>query len=173
MSRNSLPLLILDLDETLVHSIRKDDPMLDMVPFNWIGHPDVMETEHHWVKKRPWLDEFLDFAKGAYRIAVWTVATEDYAMSILDRIMDSVTLEFVKTRKDCMFRGSGYVKPVSSLEGYDFDDIYIVDDKPDVIDGVHPININMANLIVIKPFFGSDKDQELKETARELWSRYR
>ena len=167
MSRDSLPLLILDLDETLVHSIRKDDPMLDMVPFDWIGHPDVMETEYHWVKKRPWLDEFLDFAKGAYRIAVWTVATEDYSKPILDRIMGPVTLEFVKTRKDCKLRGSDYVKPVGSLNGYHSDDIYIVDDKPDVV------VMDAGNLISIKPFFGSDKDQELKETARELWSRYR
>jgi len=70
---NPRPLLILDLDETLIFSSPQDDN--SRYDFGIPGHQVV---------KRPGLDNFLSLVAKHFILAVWSSPTEDYLMKIKD-----------------------------------------------------------------------------------------
>ena len=61
------PLVILDVDETLLHAT---ETRLALAP-------DFMVAEYY-VYRRPGLNEFLNSASEDYRLAIWSSATEGY-----------------------------------------------------------------------------------------------
>lgn len=67
-----LPLLILDLDETLVFGVRTP---LDRPPHLWVAP--------YAIYRRPHLDEFVARVRLAYQLAVWTSATASYAAPVV------------------------------------------------------------------------------------------
>lgn len=86
-------LLILDLDETLIHSTTTPN------------------AKHHFsvgpyaVFKRPSLDDFLHFCNAHFDIAIWTSSTEDYAQGIVAQILPpSVDIVFLWSRDRCVRR---------------------------------------------------------------------
>lgn len=60
-------LLILDLDETLIHASRK---VLDR-------KADFEVFDYH-IYKRPFLDEFLQKVKSNFMLAIWSSASDEY-----------------------------------------------------------------------------------------------
>lgn len=74
--------LVLDLDETLVHSSFDYLPDADLVlPVEVQGI-----TQEVYVRKRPGLDEFLEFVGKHYEVGVFTASVIKYADAVLDRI---------------------------------------------------------------------------------------
>jgi carboxy-terminal domain RNA polymerase II polypeptide A small phosphatase len=90
------PLLILDLDETLVHARETapaDRPPCDFTVFSFP------------VWRRPHLAEFLLTAGAWFDLALWTAATPPYAQAIVERIIPAeLPLRFVWTRAECTRR---------------------------------------------------------------------
>ena len=78
-------LLLLDLDETLIHSeeFPRTQPSTKEFDFK-VG----FEGEPYWYmsKKRPFLDEFIKFAFENFDVGVCTASTEDYATIVLENI---------------------------------------------------------------------------------------
>ena len=70
------PLLILDLDETLLWATPNEPPTHDFRAF------------HYYVTKRPHLDVFLASAFDWFDVAVWTSSGEHYAEAVVDRLLD-------------------------------------------------------------------------------------
>ena len=156
------PLIILDIDETLVHT--------ESVPLEYEKHYDYdskfkgLGKSHYYTKKRPFLDQFLDYAYANFDVAIWTAAGEDYAREILKniRVLES-SLKFFYTRDNCTIKlsydYSDYygVKNLNKLKkkGYNLDRVLIVDDKSETA-----VN-NYSNLIQIKPFTDDLNDAEL------------
>lgn len=156
------PLLILDIDETLIHT--------ESVPLEYEMHYDYdfkfkgLGKSFYYTKKRPYLDQFLDYAYENFDIAIWTASGEDYAREILKniRVLES-SLKFFYTRDNCTIKlsydYSDYygVKNLNKLrkKGYDLDRVIIVDDKSETA-----VN-NYSNLIQIKPFTDDVNDTEL------------
>lgn len=154
------PLLILDLDETLIYSTTEltKDEICDFV----IG-------EEFYVKKRPFVDEFLIEMSEHFELAVWTAATRDYGSIIVKELFhkNNLELQFFHSREKCVERS--YIK---SMYDYLPQRYYIKDlkkikklfnlDKVLMIDDLHiSLERNYGNLIKIKPFQGDIEDNQL------------
>lgn len=72
---NPNPLLILDLDETLIHATEEH---LD------IAHDFVVGP--YFIYRRPYLEKFLYGAAELYRLAVWSSSSFLYFRTVVDRI---------------------------------------------------------------------------------------
>jgi len=143
-------LLVLDLDETLIHATTT---FTDEYDFN---------VADYFVYKRTHLEEFLNFCNEYFEIGIWTSSTQDYAEKIVKNIIGDNKFSFLRTRKDCVqIRDIDkdefvWIKDLKKLKkkGYDLDKILVIDDSPE------KLQRNYGNLIQIKPFFG-ERDDEL------------
>ena len=145
-------LLVLDLDETLIHATDKSD------------------LEHHFIVgpyivfKRPNLEKFLNFCDEHFEIGIWTSSTEDYANGIVEEIIpEHINIKFLWSRDRCI-REINYerdeidwVKDLKKLKkkGYSLNNIVVVDDSPE------KLKRQYGNLVRVEPFFGKDDDIEL------------
>lgn len=156
------PLLILDIDETLIHTESVPDEYADQYDYDFKFKGNGKSL--YYTKKRPYLDQFLDYAYANFDIAIWTAAGEDYAREILRniRVLES-SLKFFYTKDNCTIKlsydYSDYygVKNLNKLKkkGYDLNRVLILDDKAETA-----VN-NYSNLIQIKPFTDDNNDTEL------------
>jgi TFIIF-interacting CTD phosphatase-like protein len=119
-------LIILDIDETLIHSKARSDSGASFVV-------RLLSEEYH-VYTRCYLAQFIkglkEMMRPEFRIAVWTAATRDYAVRILDHIWPTWRgdLLFLRSRSHCTILRTGeFVKDLSRLpQGYD---ILLIDDN--------------------------------------------
>lgn len=155
------PLLILDLDETLIHSTYLRDNTNQIY--------DFIIDEEYYVKKRPYVDDFLVEMANHFELAVWTAATRDYGEIIVKELFhkNNLELKFFHSRERCVERS--YIK---SMYDYYPQRYYIKDlkkikkhfdlDKVLMIDDLHvSLERNYGNLVKIKPFQGDLEDNQL------------
>jgi len=156
-------LLILDLDETLIHaSVTELDRPADFCLF-----------DYH-IYQRPHLAEFLTGCSQHFRLAIWSSASDDYVTEVTRRIVPtSIRLDFVWGRSRCTycstntaFEDAGpvdyyshynYVKVLKKLRrfGYDLNRTLIVDDTP------AKAKRNYGNAIYPQEYVGQNQDDEL------------
>ena len=166
-------LLILDVDETLVHATSTE-----------LGHQPDFKVFDYFIYKRPYLDEFLQEVKKDFLIGVWSSASDDYVTKVVEKIFPpQFELEFVWGRSRCTFRRNfmmvesrtystnmgdhyHYIKPLKKLKrrGYHLNKMLIVDDTP------HKCQDNYGNAIYPNEFLGDRSDRELPLLARYLKS---
>ena len=153
-------LLILDLDETLVHATR--------VPL--ARRPDH-QVFNYSLYLRPGLGSFLQHVSSVFRLAVWTSSTLDYAEAVVALLFaDPLALEFIWARDKCTVIRDWqeythcYAKPLHKLKryGYDLRRMLVVDDSPE------KHTRNYGNLVRVAPFNGETVDDELEHLARYL-----
>ena len=146
-------LLILDLDETLVHATRQ---ALDYAPVRQIGP--------YAVYLRPGVREFLEHVARYFRLAVWTSSSSMYADAVVATLFEDMSvLEFVWSRERCTprrdFERDVWVDTKSlhkvKRRGYDLRKVVAVDDTP------QKYARSYGNLVVVKPFEGDRSDDEL------------
>ena len=163
-------LLILDMDETLLHTeCFKESDYLEEGSYDFkfpLGGGGWSNDEHwYFTTKRPFLDEFMKYAFDNFKVAIWTAGGSDYASEAISRAgIDKNKLEFFWTRERCTMKydfETGYdygLKPLDKVRksfNWDLNDILIVDDVKKTA-----IN-NYGNLIHIKDFTNSKSDTEL------------
>lgn len=157
------PLLILDIDETLIHTDTAPLEYEKYLNFDFKFKGNNSKSLYY-TKKRPYLDEFLNYAFQNFDIAIWTAAGVEYAEEILKGIgLDKSKLKFLYTQENCTLKlshdYSNYfgVKNLQKLKkgGYDLNKVLIVDDIAETA-----VN-NYGNLIQIKPFTDDSDDTEL------------
>jgi carboxy-terminal domain RNA polymerase II polypeptide A small phosphatase len=115
--------LVLDLDETLVHSsLRVRDPTVILhACFNVypqpVPSPDYIvpvEIENNWhnfyVLKRPGVDNFLRKMGELYEVVVFTASLAKYADPVLDRLDPGHTVTHRLFRESCFNHRGNYVK---------------------------------------------------------------
>ncbi|KAI0771806.1 HAD-like domain-containing protein [Irpex lacteus] len=117
--------LVLDLDETLVHSSLRPVPSPDyIVP---------VEIENNWhnfyVLKRPGVDNFLRRMGDLYEVVVFTASLAKYADPVLDRLDPGHTVAHRLFRESCFNHRGNYVKDLSQL-GRPIGDTIILDNSP-------------------------------------------
>ncbi len=84
-------LLILDLDETLIHA----SPVA-------VGPKADFQVFHYFVYKRPGLADFLTTCAQHFRLTIWSSASDDYVQAVVARILPAgVAPEFVWGRSRC------------------------------------------------------------------------
>jgi TFIIF-interacting CTD phosphatase-like protein len=145
-------ILILDVDETLVHSDTDPDFKGDF------------KVGSYTVKKRPHLDEFIKYITNNpnYSPGVWSAGMDGYVRGIVEKIFpDSTILKFIETRDFCNERRD---KPLSKIRKLYNDrygtnlsrsDFLIIDDREGVT------KYDELNHIQIERYMGSDTDDEL------------
>jgi RNA polymerase II subunit A small phosphatase-like protein len=103
--------LVLDLDETLVHSSFRAVPGADFVI------PVQIEDVVHFVYviKRPGVDEFLVEMAKEYEIVVYTASLNKYADPLLDLLDPHKTIRARLFRESCVYFEGSYVKDLSLL----------------------------------------------------------
>ena len=150
---NKLKLLILDLDETLIHA--REQPLEREADFR---------TDFYFVYTRPFIDEFLEFCCQNFKVGVWTTAGEYFASDVVGNLFaEDYPLEFVWSHQRCTrvfdseFLDYYYVKDLKKLKrrGYCLEKMIMLDDTP------RKLERNYGNLIRITEWLGDLGDREL------------
>lgn len=114
--------LVLDLDETLIHSSPDPLPGWDFtVPFVAEEGPQL-----RYVKKRPGLDLFLSRVCALFEVIIFTASTQNYASSVIDKIDPNRLIHSRLYREACILRPDGFVKDLRRLNR-DLHRVIIVD----------------------------------------------
>ena len=143
--------LVLDLDETLVHSCG--------VPFNCpsdfiiqIEQDNDIHDIH--VLVRPHVEEFLERMRKRYELVIFTASISKYANPLLNIIDKMGFVPFRLFREHCTLINTTFVKDLSLL-GRELKDIIILDNNPTAY------SLNHYNGFPIKSWFDDKNDDEL------------
>lgn len=145
------PTLVLDLDETLVHSCLDGTGSAD---FSFeVGFNGQFHTVN--VQQRPHLYHFLDSVAQLYEVVIFTASQKVYAEQLLD-ILDpeGCLIQHRLYRDDCVYVDGNYLKDLTVL-GRDLKRTVIVDNSP------HAFGFQVDNGIPIESWYYDDSDQEL------------
>ncbi|KAI0833174.1 NLI interacting factor-like phosphatase-domain-containing protein [Hypoxylon sp. FL0890] len=136
-----LKTLILDLDETLIHSMSKGGRMgsghMVEVRLNTTyvgsGGQQALGPQHpilYYVHKRPHCDEFLRKVCKWFNLVVFTASVQEYADPVIDWL-ESERKYFSGRyyRQHCTFRHGAFIKDLSSIEP-DLSKVMILDNSP-------------------------------------------
>ncbi|KAF3762244.1 hypothetical protein M406DRAFT_63216 [Cryphonectria parasitica EP155] len=117
--------LVLDLDETLVHSSFK---ILHQADFTI---PVEIEGNYHnvYVIKRPGVDQFMKRVGELYEVVVFTASVSKYGDPLLDQLDIHGVVHHRLFRESCHNHGGNYVKDLSKV-GRDLKDTIIIDNSP-------------------------------------------
>ncbi|KAL9116148.1 MAG: hypothetical protein Q9227_000518 [Pyrenula ochraceoflavens] len=117
--------LILDLDETLVHSSFK---ILNQADFTI---PVEIEGQYHnvYVIKRPGVDQFMKRVGELYEIVVFTASVSKYGDPLLDQLDIHHVVHHRLFRESCYNHQGNYVKDLSQV-GRDLRETIIIDNSP-------------------------------------------
>lgn len=143
--------LILDLDETLIHSIAKGgrmssghmvevklnspvfSPVTQAAPGQPTPPPQFVGPQHpilYYVHKRPHCDEFLRKVCKWYKVVVFTASVQEYADPVIDWLeQEKKYFAGRYYRQHCTFRTGSYIKDLSSIEP-DLSKVIILDNSP-------------------------------------------
>lgn len=154
MSEKVNKLLVLDLDETLIHATKtKLDNLL--VDFTF---------DEYYIYKRPHLEHFLIQAAKYFKLAIWSSAGDIYVNEIVAAIKPAaIAFEVVWARAKCsmkrdrIFDSYYFEKRLDKFKkrGFLLEQILIVDDTAE------KATCNYGNAIYSKEYKGNADDKEL------------
>ncbi|KAI0102020.1 NLI interacting factor-like phosphatase-domain-containing protein [Nemania sp. FL0031] len=136
-----LKTLILDLDETLIHSMSKGGRMGSghMVEvrlntaYTGTGGQQMLGPQHpilYYVHKRPHCDEFLRKVCKWFNLVVFTASVQEYADPVIDWLESERKFFSGRYyRQHCTFRHGAFIKDLSSIEP-DLSKVMILDNSP-------------------------------------------
>lgn len=151
--------LVLDLDETLVHSSFKPIPDADF-------HIQIeLENTIHtvYVRKRPGVDNFLLEVYKIYEVVIFTASLAKYADPLLDILDPSGGLKSRLFREGCVQHYGNYVKDLRQL-GRPLKDTILIDNSP------FSYMFQPDNAIPITSWFSDQSDRQLYELLPFLQS---
>ena len=143
--------LVLDLDETLVHS----QFGAFNIPSDVVINIEI-ENEIHdiHVLIRPGVKQFLEKMSKKYEIVIFTASISKYAGPLLDILDKEKLCKFRLFREHCTLLNSSFVKDLKVL-GRDLKDVVIVDNSP------MAYLLNSDNGLPILTWFDDKNDKEL------------
>lgn len=170
--------IILDLDQTLISAEADED--YDFKKYKnkakMFNYKDM--DGYYIVFERPYLQTFLDFLFKNFNVSIWTAASKDYALFIIEKIIiankEERNIDFIFFSYHCdvskkMKKGTkdlSMLWDVYNLEEYNKNNTFIIDDYDEVF------NLQPDNCIFVKPFEftkeGSENDNFLKELILHL-----
>ena len=153
MSANSgKKTLVLDLDETLVHSTtKKAFPNRK----NIILHMKIRNINYTiYVILRPFLEVFLHEMSLCYDLYIFTASLSHYAKILIEIIDKNKVIKQVLNRENCKFIKGLYLKDLSIFKR-DLKDIIIIDNNP------LSYTLNKNNGIPIPSWIDDPNDKEL------------
>ena len=170
--------IILDLDQTIISAEADED-------YDFKKHKTKAKlftyhdmNSYYIVFERPGLQDFLDFLFSNFNVCVWTAASKDYALFIIEKIIINgkknrhvdwiffsyhcdISRKLKKGTKDLSILWDDY-----KIKGYNKHNTVIIDDY-DEVHGIQP-----HNCIIAVPFeftkSGSENDDYFKKLKPEL-----
>jgi len=145
--------LVLDLDETLIHT--EVVPIDDADFVFTLAASDGDGLQHMYVRKRPHAERFLREVSKHFEIIIFTASERPYAENVLSQLdPDGSFIDYVLCREDCLFIEGEFVKDLNTL-GRDMRRVALVDNRPEM----YCFQIN--NGIPISSWFDDRQDCEL------------
>ena len=131
--------LVIDLDETLIHSLAKggrmsSGHMVEVKLNTTVGlNGATLGPQHpilYYVHKRPHCDDFLRKVCKWYNLVVFTASVQEYADPVIDWLEQERKYFSARYyRQHCTFRNGAYIKDLSSVEP-DLSKVMILDNSP-------------------------------------------
>ena len=148
--------LVLDLDETLVHSVGGivTNPGTPSQSDFTIKVPQINSSHDIHVMVRPHVEEFLERMSKRFELVIFTASISKYANPLLNIVDKMGYVPFRLFREHCTLINTAFVKDLSLL-GRDFKDIIILDNNPTAY------ALNHYNGFPIKSWFDDKNDDEL------------
>ena len=151
-------MLILDLDETLVHSCFKPADNIS----NNLSRPDIFlkikfHSKYHevLVYKRPFVDEFLEKMSKYYNLIIFTASVQEYADPLLDQLDKNRLIKLRYYRNSCFLDKNGkFVKNLYTIYN-DLKNVILLDNNP------ISYSYNKNNGLPIITWHFDKKDREL------------
>jgi len=142
--------IVIDLDETLVHSSFKPISNADFIV------PVEIDNVIHqvYVLKRPYVDEFLCKVGELFECVLFTASLAKYADPVADLLDKWDVFHSRLFRESCVFHRGNYVKDLSKL-GRELPQVIIVDNSPASYI-FHP-----ENAVPVASWFEDMNDREL------------
>ncbi|KAM8882379.1 CTD (carboxy-terminal domain, RNA polymerase II, polypeptide A) small phosphatase-like a isoform X1 [Synchiropus splendidus] len=142
--------VVIDLDETLVHSSFKPISNAD-----FIVPVEIDGTVHQvYVLKRPHVDEFLQKMGELFECVLFTASLAKYADPVADLLDQWSVFRARLFRESCVFHRGNYVKDLSRL-GRELSKVIIIDNSPASYI-FHP-----ENAVPVQSWFDDMADTEL------------
>jgi hypothetical protein len=174
-SPTATSVLVLDLDETLIHTVF---PYAGAVK-SGLPAPHYRYANSMGGYLRPGLKQFLAFAQRSFtHVGVWTAASPDYAQFIVDQVLRPLGFapKFLLTGTDCEWvpyrqgKAMVRVKPLRKLWtqprfrwlGATEQNTLIVDDRHETA------QLNPRQLVALRPFNPALHDAELVSVQQRL-----
>ena len=157
IDNNNKKTLILDLDETLVHS--------SFHPLYFEGEliqPDLFftilfenKTHDVYVLKRPYIKEFLNKMSKIFNIYIFTASIKEYASPLLVKLDEKKLISKALFRENCtLSKDNKYIKDLHILEE-NLKNVILIDNNP------NSYRYNKCNGIPIKTWHYDKNDKEL------------
>ncbi|KAJ8610332.1 hypothetical protein MRB53_038628 [Persea americana] len=177
--------LILDLDETLIHSMARGGKMGP-------GHPIEVRIQQpvgvdgvvlapqvpilYYVYKRPHCEEFLKKVQVSkwYNLIIFTAAVQEYADPVIDWLeMERKYFSARYYRQHCTYRNGAYIKDLSQVEP-DLSKVLILDNSPvcyvfhEGSSATDPHPLKTLNALMLSWMCGADMCYRQRDTDRRL-----
>lgn len=144
------PSLVLDLDETLVHS-----SFVEIENYAFIIPVEIEGTIHTiYVAKRPGVEAFLDAVARHYEVVIFTASLAKYADPLMERLDPKGLCCTRLFRESCVYWNGQFIKDLSRL-GRDIRRLVIVDNS------AASYAFQPDNAIPIESWFDNEHDTEL------------
>ena len=148
------PLLILDLDETLVYCAERA-----------LKSPADFCFDGLFAYRRPFLTDFLNEVSRWFTLSVWSSASAPYVQTLVALLLADRALEFIWSRDRCTQRFDADQKEhywVKNLEKvkrrrYRLERVLIIDDSRT------KVSSHYGNLLSVQPFLGDPGDSDLRD----------
>ncbi|CAI7789913.1 unnamed protein product [Closterium sp. NIES-53] len=150
--------LILDLDETLIHSffckLEQADAQFYVNIFGQMTDVSVL--------KRPGTDAFLEAMAAKYEVVIFTASIPNYANAIVDWLDPEGRLIHHRLYRDsCTWWRGGYVKDLAKV-GRDLRNTILVDNSP------HSFAFQTRNGVCVTSYIDEVEDEELTALTEPL-----
>lgn len=154
--------LVLDLDETLVHSTfevttEKSSHSSMIINVQW----NDGQRDKVFVKIRPYAHQFLVDMCKIFEVVIFTASIINYAYPLVQRLDKQKYGFTILNREHWSWIDNSYYKDLSKL-GRDLKDVIIVDNNPNGV-----IN-SKVNCIPILSWYNDFKDEELRKVSKIL-----
>jgi TFIIF-interacting CTD phosphatase-like protein len=167
--------IVLDLDNTLLSAVPLEDfPWGEESKQKAIKFEIHNMEDYYIVFERPYLQEFLDYIFENFEVSIWSAASKNYVLFIIENIilinskrkLKNIFFSYHCTLSKKMFNGGikklDMLWDVFKLRDYTSKNTIIIDDLPKVK------KIQPCNCYSIHPFEFTDEDSECDTELKKL-----
>jgi TFIIF-interacting CTD phosphatase-like protein len=170
---------VLDIDQTLIAAEVLEEYNIEKNKEKSVKFKFENMDDYYIIFQRPHLQKFLDYLFANFNVSIWTAASKDYALFIIDKIITptnkperkidwvffsyhcDVSRKIKKSSKDLTMLWDIY-----RIKGYSIDNTFIIDDYDEVY------NSQPNNSIIVPEFQyydeNSENDNFLKKLIKQL-----